>query len=275
MNLRFPEEGARFQRIVEWMDLRSSEREALFVTVLQQSNPQSLNWKVRSANLPIGRSAKDAVDRRPSYKDEAPLGKTLLVPFGEASITLPAQMRKLVCHMHCPRYEVKVVLETLSGSPQQEVQGLNPAIYPAPRSGWAIALSVNVDADARRISQALTEPEYLEAWISMPDQSEGSSIVATKRTNGYGLDHWRAGRVVTSIVGCFLSCHYRKMRLKWRKVCSPNSAESLVDFRIRGNFGSSVLGLRQTAFISADDYLWHQTLWERSLETLALILRSM
>ena len=32
----------------------------------------------------------------------------------------------------------------------------------------------------------------------MPDQSEGSSIVASKRTNGYGLDHWRAGRVVTA-----------------------------------------------------------------------------
>ena len=29
---------------------------------------------------------------------------------------------------------------------------------------------IGVDADARRISQALTEPEYLEAWITMPDQ---------------------------------------------------------------------------------------------------------
>jgi hypothetical protein len=166
------------------------------------------------------------------------------------------------------------VVETLSGSPQQAVQGFNPAVHPAPRSDWAIALSINVDADARRISQALTEPEYLEAWISMPDQSEGSSIVASKRTNGYGLDHWRAGRVVTSVVGSFLSRHQRKMRLSWRNLCGPLSAESLVDFRIRGNFGSSVLELRQTAFISADDYLWHQTLWQRSLETLALILRA-
>jgi len=166
------------------------------------------------------------------------------------------------------------VVETLLGSPQQAVQGLTPALRPAPRTNWAIALSISVDADARRISQALTEPEYLEAWISMPDQSEGSSIVASKRANGYGLDHWRAGRVVTSIIGSFLTCHQRKMRLSWRNVCRPHSAESLVDFRIRGNFGSSVLELRQTAFISAEDYLWHQTLWQRSLESLALVLRS-
>ena len=166
------------------------------------------------------------------------------------------------------------MVETLSASPQQASERLNPSALPARRSDWAIELSIAVDADARRISQALTEPEYLEAWISMPDQTEGSSIVISKRPNGYGLDHWRAGRVVTSIIGSFLFCHLRKMRLSWRNVCRPNFAESLVDFRIRGNFGSSVLELRQTAFTSADNYLWHQTLWQRSLETLARILRS-
>jgi hypothetical protein len=183
-------------------------------------------------------------------------------------------MRKLACDMHFPRYEVKVVVEILTGSSRHAVRGFTPAVHPAPRSHWAIARSIRLDADARRISQALTEPEYLEAWISMPDQSEGSSIVASKRTNGYGLDHWRAGRVVASIIGCFLSRHQRKIRLSWRNLRGPHSAESLVDFRIRGNFGSSVLELRQTAFISADDYLWHQTLWQRSLKTLALVLRS-
>jgi hypothetical protein len=109
----------------------------------------------------------------------------------------------------------------------------------------------------------------------MPDQAEGSSIIASKWTNGYRLDHWRAGRVVTSIIGSFLFCHQHKKRLSWRNVGRPNFAESLVDFRIRGNFGSSVLELRQTAFISADGYVWHQTFWHRSLGTLALILRSM
>ena len=167
------------------------------------------------------------------------------------------------------------MIEILEASPEQPAQRSHSCARPMSHSDWAIVLSIGVDADARRISQALTEPEYLEAWISMPDQSEGSSIVASKRANGYGLDHWRSGRVVTSIICSFLSCHRRKMRLRWRKVCSESFAESLVDFRIRGNFGSSVLELRQATFISADDHLWHLTLWQRSLETLALILRSM
>jgi hypothetical protein len=177
--------------------------------------------------------------------------------------------------MHVVTSEVIVVVETLPASPQQAKERLNSPALSARRSNWAIELSIAVDADARRISQALTEPEYLEAWISMPDQTEGSSIVISKRPNGYELDHWRAGRVVTSIVGAFLFCHRRKMRLSWYNVCRPNLAESLLDFRIRGNFASSVLELRQTAFISAEDYLWHQSLWQRSLGTLARIVRSL
>ena len=89
----------------------------------------------------------------------------------------------------------------------------------SPNEDWAVFLTIGVDADARRISQALTEPEYLEAWITMPDQitmpgEEGeSSIVATKNANGYRLDQYRAGRVIASFVGSFLFCHQRKMRL--------------------------------------------------------------
>jgi hypothetical protein len=50
--------------------------------------------------------------------------------------------------------------------------------------------------------------------------------------------------------------------------------ESLVDFRIRGNFASSVLELRHTALSSAGEFLWHQQLWSVSLARLATILRS-
>lgn len=109
------------------------------------------------------------------------------------------------------------MLEILEASPEQPAQQLRPHILPTsgpvratavpqlrhpepePLTGFfkreqpskpvktasalghrSIALSVAVDADARRISQALTEPEYLEAWISLPDHAEDSQIVASK-----------------------------------------------------------------------------------------------
>ncbi len=166
----------------------------------------------------------------------------------------------------------------MSASPQQVAQGLLSDVLPAPESDWVIALSITVDADARRISQALTEPEYLEAWIVMPDQSpdhaKDSWIVASRNANGYRLDHCRAGRVISSVMGSFLFCHQRKMRLLWRSFGRTDLAESLVDFRIRGKFASSVLELRHTALRSSDEFHWHQELWRASLARLASVLRS-
>lgn len=138
---------------------------------------------------------------------------------------------------------------------------------------WTIAMSINVDADALRIFHALTVPEYLEAWIAMPGHAEDSAVVASPAANGYRLDHYAAGSVAVSITGSYLFCHHRKMRLCWRKTRKPDRSDSLVDFRVRGNFGSSVLELRHTAIASIEEYHWHQALWCGSFEKLASLLR--
>ena len=172
------------------------------------------------------------------------------------------------------------MLETLQAFPEQAAQERHPCVLALPNEDWVVFLSIGVDADARRISQALTEPEYLEAWITMPDQisisgpAEGSRVVATKKADGFRLDQYRAGRVIASFAGSFLFCHQRKMRLAWRNAARPDVAESLLDFRIRGNFGGSILELRHMALQTADDFLWHQQLWSSSLPRLASILRS-
>jgi hypothetical protein len=108
----------------------------------------------------------------------------------------------------------------------------------------------------------------------MPDQQNGSSIFASGTPNGYRLDHCRAGRIVTSVSGSFLFCHRRKMRLSWSTVGRPEHSASVVDFRIRGNFGSSVLQLRHTALHSTGELLWHQQLWLCSLHRLSGLLHS-
>jgi hypothetical protein len=182
--------------------------------------------------------------------------------------------------------EASRVSETLQSPLQHAAQDIRsgdlryPVTSASPNEDWAVFLSIGVDADARRISQALTEPEYLEAWMTMPDRvtilgEEGeSSIVATKKANGYRLDQYCGGRVIASFVASFLFCHQRKMRLTWHNAARTDLPESLIDFRIRGNFGSSILELRHMSLQSADEFFWHQQLWSASLPRLASILRS-
>jgi hypothetical protein len=165
---------------------------------------------------------------------------------------------------------------TYSPQPARPQTGHSPAPFAHTRA--AIYKSVSVNADAHRISRALTVPEYLEAWISIPAAAPGSFTRASSQHNGYRLDHYSAhysdhGSAFT-IRGSYLFCHLRKIRLFWRKTSKAISADSVVDFRVRGNFGSSVVELRHTALNSADEYAWHEALWQRSLDKLALLFRS-
>ena len=138
----------------------------------------------------------------------------------------------------------------------------------------AIFISVGVAADANRIFQALTIPEYLEAWIRLPDQVDGSKVVVSQESDGYRLDHTRAGDLVASIRSTFLFCHHRKMQLFWQSLTSPLRTASRVDFRIRGNFGSSILELRHRGLSSFNEFLWHQQLWCVSLARLTSLLKT-
>jgi hypothetical protein len=136
---------------------------------------------------------------------------------------------------------------------------------------YAIFQSICVNADANRISQALTVPEYLEAWICIPGAAPGSFTLASPEENGYRLEHCSVDRSCFSITGSFLFCHLRKIRLLWRKTSKAFSSNSVVDFRLRGNFGSSIVELRHTELGSAQEHAWYQAMWTRSLEKFALL----
>jgi uncharacterized protein YndB with AHSA1/START domain len=136
-----------------------------------------------------------------------------------------------------------------------------------------IALSASVDADAQRIFHALTVPEYLEAWIAMPGSTAGE-VVASHEENGFRLDRCVAGHAAMRISAAFLFRHQRKMRLVWRKAHGARHERSVVDFRIRGNFASSVLELRHMGLDSAEEVAWHRALWQGSLKKLSSLLRS-
>jgi hypothetical protein len=155
---------------------------------------------------------------------------------------------------------------------------LTPAdVVPAAQSSetsWAVAISINVDADTRRIFQALTLPEYLEAWIEIPDRTQDSWVVATQDANGFRLSHRLTGRTAVIITSSYLFRRQRKIRLLWRKTRGSTCVESVVDFRLRGNFGSSILELQHTELDSTEEYFWHRSLWQSSLGKLASLLRS-
>jgi len=139
---------------------------------------------------------------------------------------------------------------------------------------WRIGISISVHADVRRLSQTLTEAEYLETWVCPPNPSAGCHSVARRDGNDYRLDLFCGDDLSATITGSYLVSHQRKMLLSWSRSSATNPTLSFVDIRLRGNFGSSILELEHTGLASAADYFWQMTMWRASLEKLVGLMRN-
>jgi hypothetical protein len=106
----------------------------------------------------------------------------------------------------------------------------------------------------------------------------GSFTLASSQDNGYRLTTTLLTTLPTAPPspsgGRIFFAIFAKFDCSGERPQTPSSAESVVDFRVRGNFGSSVVELRHTALASADECAWHEALWRRSLESSRSLFRS-
>jgi uncharacterized protein YndB with AHSA1/START domain len=149
-------------------------------------------------------------------------------------------------------------------------------------SQWKIGISISVNADARRLSQTLTEPEYLETWLCLPNYNGSSYAIAARTGNDYRLDMYCGESLCAVITGSYLVSHQRKMLLSWTRTSTrttphssvANPSVSFVDIRLRGNFGSSTMELEHTGLNSAAEYFWQMAMWRASLEKLVGLMKN-
>jgi|HubBroStandDraft_2_1064218.scaffolds.fasta_scaffold246474_1 hypothetical protein len=143
---------------------------------------------------------------------------------------------------------------------------------------WKIGISISVNADVRRLSQTITEAEYLETWICLPNHNGSSHAIAVRTGNDFRLDLYCGENLNATISGSYMVSHQRKMLLSWTRIWSKTSAAnpsvSFVDIRLRGNFGSSTLELEHTGLNSAAEYFWQMAMWRASLEKLVGLMKN-
>jgi uncharacterized protein YndB with AHSA1/START domain len=136
----------------------------------------------------------------------------------------------------------------------------------------SIALRVEIGADRRRIFDALTVPEYIETWLSLPCRHSECRTIASQADHCYRLDHYAADKLELSITGSYRACRRGKVFFTWCKSdarLEPESVfESLVRIRLYGAFAKSTLCLSHTGIFSETEYRWHRELWNRSLAKL-------
>ena len=133
--------------------------------------------------------------------------------------------------------------------------------------GVEVSVHRSVNADRNRLFQALTLPEYMDAWLVMPGSVPGSTAVAMGPdcfVVSYRLQDGREER----FVGTYKVLRRGKVQFAWRQDSFQESTSSLVRIRLQGDFGRTTVQLTHVG-LDESEQSHYQMLWEASLERLA------
>jgi hypothetical protein len=150
---------------------------------------------------------------------------------------------------------------------QYAPETLTRGVVKEPALDRRISMKVKVNANSRRIFNALIEPEYRELWIHLPGQDRSGRIVALQSKDLFRIDYFQSETLSLTILGSYRRCRQRKIIFDWWKA-SSNSAASSVEIRLDGCFDGSILSLTHCGIFEKKEYLWHKEMWEESLAKL-------
>ena len=134
----------------------------------------------------------------------------------------------------------------------------------------SVRLDVSIQADTRRLFHALTDPEYQEAWLTLPGHHRGCSTIARRYDEDYLIEHFcDGGRQCILISGRYLIRRRHHAIFSWRVDRDIYVPETEVEIHLRGDFERTGLILRHSGFSSRRDSAWHWDLWNASISSLA------
>jgi len=133
----------------------------------------------------------------------------------------------------------------------------------------AVEVSVrrSVNADRNRLFQALTVPEYIDAWFAAPDSAPGSTIV-TMGPDCFVVSYRLLDGGEERFVGSYKVLRRGKVQFAWRRDTFQKATSSLVKIRLEGDFGRTTVHVTHVG-LDESEQSHYQMLWEASLEKLA------
>lgn len=127
--------------------------------------------------------------------------------------------------------------------------------------GVSVLASVNADRD--RIYRALTVPEYMDAWFSIPGAIPGRTGILAG-DDCFSITYWSATNEE-----CRVYCSYQvrrrsKLVFTWRQFTLEEATSSMVKIRLLGDFSRTTVHVTHVGLMLSDQQ-WYENLWESSL----------
>ncbi|HXS75412.1 MAG TPA: SRPBCC domain-containing protein [Terracidiphilus sp.] len=130
-----------------------------------------------------------------------------------------------------------------------------------------VRVTKSVNADRNRIFQALTLPEYIDAWFTAPRAVTGSTAV-TMGPDCFLISYGRLEGGTERFIGSYKVLRKSKVQFSWKRDHFVETELSLVKIRLQGDFGRTTVQLTHVG-LEESEKDWYADLWTGSLERLA------
>src|SRR5579863_2144604 len=107
---------------------------------------------------------------------------------------------------------------------------------PSSENPYSISSMTRVNADRNRIYQALTVPEYIEAWLSIPGEIASSTRVFAG-DDSFSVSYSSIQHGPRRIFCSYQVRRRSKLVFTWQHFASLESIAGMVKIRLLGDFG--------------------------------------
>jgi hypothetical protein len=133
--------------------------------------------------------------------------------------------------------------------------------------------SAQLEAGWLRVFYALTLPEYIEAWLRLPEAARIECLPESNSLCGDRIERFLANSLQQKICASRLLTKSHKITYLWEQTHAKHNAKSVVEFRLRGGSHRSVIKLRHQGFLDHRERDRHARIWQCSLEGLRRLMK--
>ena len=137
-----------------------------------------------------------------------------------------------------------------------------------------LTVAMKLNADRLRLFQALTLPEYMEAWIAIPGASQNRTLSVSAAADWFRIEPGENEGQDAYISGSYVTRRRSKLHFTWRKGRSPDAPVSVVTIRLNGDFERTELILIHSGLTSWAECQWHREFWQESMSRLSGLFHS-
>lgn len=155
-----------------------------------------------------------------------------------------------------------------------KTNGSTPKFDPVNENGLSeVAFSIEIAADWRRVFHAITLPEYIEAWLQVPDADRIECHSDTRSLTRFRIDLFSVNMPRRSIYGSCSLSRFDTIIYQWERTHVDHRIQSTVKIRFNGGPRQCMLHLKHSGLVNEEERDWHSVLWERSFHTLRKVIR--